>query len=122
MNTTLTASGKANDFVFENVEILNPGCNFGNTFLIHAGVGNVSTPFIVEAYHEQDAIEAFADSKFGHLIVLDEEMTEEALLDGTIDDYFYTESGYCDLSYFSLSKTEDCVYSVSSEEFWKLEL
>ena len=77
MNTTLTASGKANDWIFDNVTIINPGCNFGNTFLIHAGVGNVSTPFIVEAYHEQDAIEAFADSRLGHLILLDEEMAED---------------------------------------------
>ena len=122
MNTTLRASGKANDWIFDNVEIINPGSNFGNTFLIHAGVGNVSTPFIVEAYHEQDAIEAFADSRLGHLILLDEEMTEEAMLDGTIEDYLYTESGYVDLSYFSIDKTERCVYSVSSEEYWKLEI
>jgi hypothetical protein len=49
-------------------------------------------------------------------------MVEEAELDGTIEDYLHTESGYVDLSYFSINKTERCIYSVSSEEFWKLEL
>jgi hypothetical protein len=122
MNTTLTASGKANDWIFDNVTVINPGCNFGNTFLIHADVGNVSTPYIVEAYHEQDAIEAFADSRLGHLILLDEEMVDEAELDGTIEEYLHTESGYVDLSYFSINKTEWCKYSMTADEFWKLEL
>jgi hypothetical protein len=122
MNTTLTASGISNGIDFSDVEIVNPGKCFGNTFLVSAGVGNVGTLFIVEAYHEQDAVEEFASSRYGHLIVLDEEMTQEAMIEGTIDDYVYTESGYCDLSYFGLTKTDECVYLVKSDEFWKLEI
>jgi len=122
MNTTLTASGTVNGYDFSDVEIINPGKCFGNTFLVCAGVGNVGTLFIVEAYHEQDAIEEFADSKYGHLIVLDEDSAEEALLDGTIEEYVHTESGYCDLSYFSLNKTDECLYTVKSEDFWKMEV
>jgi hypothetical protein len=56
------------------------------------------------------------------LILLDEEMVEEAELDGTIEDYLYTETGYVDLSYFSIDKTEWCKYSITADEFWKLEL
>jgi hypothetical protein len=122
MNTTLTAFGSTNGIDFSDVEIVNPGKCFGNTFLVVAGLGNVGTQFIVEAYHEQDVIEEFASSRFGHLIVLDEELVNEAMLDDTIDDYIYTESGFCDLSYFSMTKTDECVYSVKSEEFWKLEI
>ena len=122
MKTTLTASGTANGVDFSDVEIVNPGRCFGNTFLVVAGVGNVGTLFVVEAYHEQDVVEEFASSRFGHLIVLDEGMAEEAVLDGTIDDYVYTESGYCDLSYFGMTKTDECIYSVQSDEFWKLEI
>jgi hypothetical protein len=78
--------------------------------------------FIVEAYHEQDVVEEFASSKYGHLILLGDDMESEAMLDGTIDDYIYTDSGYCDLSYFGITKTDECVYSVKSDEFWKLEI
>ena len=122
METTLTANGYANDVVFENVEVINAGQYFGNTFMVTAGVGNVGIQFIVEAYTEADAIEVFAESKYGHLIVIDEETEQDAILDGCIDDYFYTESGYCDLSYFNLVKTQECKYSISSEQFWKLEI
>lgn len=122
MNTLLTASGIADGVDFSDVEIVNPGKCFGNTFLVLAGVGNVGSMFIVEAYHEQDVVEEFASSKYGHLILLDEEMEKEVMLDGTIDDYIYTESGYCDLSYFGMTKTDECIYSVKSDEFWKLEI
>ena len=122
MEYTLSANGYANDVVFENVEIINPGKNFGNTFLITAGIGFIGTQFIVEAYSEHDAIEEFASSKYGHLIVIDEESEQDAILGDYLDDYFYTESGYCDLSYFSLVKTQECKYSVNSEHFWKLEI
>lgn len=122
MNTLLTASGVADGIDFADVEIVNPGKCFGNTFLVFVGIGNVSTPFIVEAYHEQDAIDEFASSKYGHLILIGDEMESEAVIDGTLDDYIYTESGYCDLSYFCLTKTDECVYSVKSDEFWKLEI
>jgi len=122
MKVTLTASGFADGIDFEDVEIVNPGKYFGNTFLVSAGVGNVGTFFIVEAYSEQDVVEEFANSKYGNLILLDEDSTSEAVIDGTLDDYIYTESGYCDLSYFGIRKTDSCVYSVKSEEFWKLEI
>jgi hypothetical protein len=122
MNTLLTASGVADGVDFSEVEIVNPGKCFGNTYLVVAGVGNVGTLFIVEAYHEQDVVEEFASSKYGHLILLGDDMESEAMLDGTIDDYIYTDSGYCDLSYFGITKTDECVYSVKSDEFWKLEI
>jgi len=54
-------------------DVVNPGGWFGKAWLIGYPLGNFSFHVIVEADHEQDAIDVLADSdKYGHAINLDE--------------------------------------------------
>jgi hypothetical protein len=53
--------------------VVNPGGWFGKVWLIQIAIGNSLNPFYaVEADHESDAIDEFADSRFSHLIDIDE--------------------------------------------------
>lgn len=47
-------------------------------FLIQVAVGNAGGPsFVVEADHEQDAIDIFVDSDYGHWVIIDEADVED---------------------------------------------
>jgi hypothetical protein len=53
--------------------LVNRGGWFGETWLLEVGISNAgSLFFVVEADHEQDAIDEFADSRYAHLIAEDD--------------------------------------------------
>ena len=52
----------------QTCEALNPGDWFGEVWIVEIGEGYGSTYFAVEAQSCSDAIDEFADSKYGHLI------------------------------------------------------
>lgn len=54
--------------------VVNPGGWFGTIWLIQIQISNALNPlFIVEAGSEQDALDTFADSRYSHMIDVDEE-------------------------------------------------
>jgi len=57
--------------------VVNRGGWFGKTWLIGIGCGISCHYFVVEADCEQDAIDEFVDSRYGHLIKVDEDEVEE---------------------------------------------
>lgn len=54
-------------------DVVNPGDNWGEGYVIEIGCGYSSLYFYVEADGECEAIDEFADSKYGHLIEISEE-------------------------------------------------
>jgi len=117
MEIQLSARGFANDFEFEKATVINPGNWFGNTYLINAN----GSLFIVEASDDADAIEEFANSKFGRMILVDEETVEEYTKEGWLDDLTYTESGYVDIvNYFTMHKTQECLYQVEANKYYQM--
>ena len=66
---------------------VNPGHLVGSGWLVNAGWGNSFSNFLVEAPSIHEAIEVFADSKYGHLILVDESYIDEAKLEGYIGEY-----------------------------------
>lgn len=97
---------------------VNPGHLVGSGWLVNAGWGNSFSNFLVEAPSIHEAIEVFADSKYGHLILVDESYIDEAKLEGYIGDYYLTDSGYVDLNYrFNIQECDSYTYSIVPENF-----
>jgi hypothetical protein len=66
----------------ENVVAVNPGDWFGEpVWILSIPLGNFSVSYAVEADCEQDAIDSFVDSKFGHLITIEDKDIEEIPMD-----------------------------------------
>ena len=117
MEIQLSARGFANDFEFEGATVINAGNWFGNTYLINAN----GSQFIVEASDDYDAIEQFAGSKYGCMILVDDETVEEYTKEGWMDDLTYTESGYVDIAnYFTMHKTQECVYQIEANKYYQM--
>ena len=53
-------------------EYVNPGDWFGEVWIIEVGVGFSSLFYAVEAGNESDAIDVLTDSRWGHIIKVDE--------------------------------------------------
>jgi len=118
MKVKFQSTCKVNGQEFDDCTPVNPGKCFGNAWLISAGKGNWPSYFIVEANSEMNAIEEFAASKFGHLVLVDETYIEEAKLEGYIGEYVLTSSGYIDLGYnFSIVKCDSFIYNFIPETF-----
>ena len=66
----ITASAKGSTYKVHN--LVNRAQWFGKTWLLQIAVGYDSINFVVEADNEQDAIDEFTDSKYGHMIKTDE--------------------------------------------------
>ena len=90
--------------------VVNPGGWFGEVWIIQIAIANALNPFFaVEANSEQDAIDEFADSRYSHLIDVDEEdcpkYNEEEEQDEETD---YSTAGndghYVDLTNVHISK------------------
>ncbi len=65
---------------------VNPGEWFGDCYLFQVAIANSLNPFlVVEADHEQDAIDTLADSEWSHLI----DVPEEDLVDVPEDERHY---------------------------------
>lgn len=114
MKVELTSSGFANGFEFDEATVINPGYWFGKTFLINSN----GSLFVVEGFNEFDAIDEFASSKYGHMILVSEDIVEDATRHDYLDDFHHTDAGWVDLnSYFSIHPTEHCVYQIRPEDF-----
>ena len=74
---TATANFQGSTQTFKVDGLCNKGEWFGKTWLIGIGMGFSTSFFVVEGDNEQDVIDAFVDSKYGHLIKLDEEDIED---------------------------------------------
>lgn len=76
--------------------VVNPGGYFGNVWIIQIAIANALNPFFaVEASSEQDAIDEFADSRYSHLIDVDEEDCPKFIVkDGVFEDGEYEETDY----------------------------
>lgn len=99
---TVKAKGKLGDHDIE-AEVLNPGNWWGKTFLIEHAVGCSMIFFVVEADHEQDALDEFADNELrGHLITIRPEdfgdYGEELHVGDVINGEEIEEDGWYDLN------------------------
>ena len=62
-----------NGYEYKIHGLINRGEWFGKTWLVCINIANALNPcFVVEADHEQDLVDAFADSSRSHLIDTDE--------------------------------------------------
>lgn len=114
MEVELTSSGFANGYDFDNATVVNPGYWFGKTYLINCS----GSLFIVEGHSEYDAIDEFASSKYGHMILVPEDIVEDAIRHDYLEDFHHTDSGWVDLnSYFSICPTDTCVYQIRPQDF-----
>lgn len=118
MNVTFNSTCKIDGRTVEDCTPVNPGHFPDRGFLVNAGLGNFFSNFLVEAKDVNDAIEEFAASKYGHLIIVDESYIDEAKLEGYIGDYVLTDSGYVDLQYrFNIEECCSFFYTIVPENF-----
>jgi len=69
----ITAYSKTTQSFIKVEHLINRGDYFGETYLIEIGMGFDTATFIVEAGNVQDALDVFVDSKFGHLVIIEDE-------------------------------------------------
>jgi len=53
-------------------DVANPTEDGRRIYCVEVGCGFSSLPFVVSADHEQDAIDVLVDSRFGHLVIVEE--------------------------------------------------
>lgn len=70
----------------DNAFYVNPDGWFRETFALSIPSGNFAQTFIVEADHEQDALDAFIDSKFGDNIKVSQEDLNAAIVSFLIEE------------------------------------
>lgn len=93
MTTTATVSFRGRRRNWEpltNVPVVNPGCWFGDAYLVEIDCGYSSLFFVVESGGECDVIDEFSDSEYGHLIHVPNEDVEDI----EDDDRYYDGSGH----------------------------
>lgn len=84
--------------------LANRGEWFGETWLVSQNIGVFCYKFIVEGDNEQDIVDAFTDSRLGHMIITDVlcDYCEEGDYDNCECDYAGNASERIDLSYFHI--------------------
>ena len=81
--------------------LINKGEYFGETYLIGRQCGFEMYTFIVEASCEQSAIDVFVDSKYGHLVIIDDPQ-DIAELNPDYISYCGNEGKPCDLDLITI--------------------
>lgn len=75
--------------------LINKGQYFGETYLLGIGCGFDTHTFAIEASCEQDALEVFVDSKYGHLVIIENADLKD--YDEDYISYYGNEGKPCDL-------------------------
>lgn len=85
--------------------LVNRGQWFGKTWLVTVAMGFEGLCFVVEAEHEGDALDVFADSRFGHLIepadLADDENNTFAGNDSHVVNLENVRIARCKVNYFA---------------------
>ncbi len=97
--------------------LVNRGKWWGETWLLSVAIANALNPvFVVEAGDEQDAIDEFVDSKYGHLITLSEE--DAAEVDEDYRSYGGNYGVPITLDYVSLFRCKVDYFYKPNDELW----
>jgi len=102
MKVTATTSRFPN----EVMEVLNPGDNYGQAYMIEIGCGFSSSFFVVEADNESDAIDEFTDSKYGHMIRVEDDDPARADYDEENSTYAGNAGELVDLDHVMIYRCE----------------